>query len=179
MDETDMQMMLRRLADTEASPARVDIRLAVSQGRRVRRWRRAGAGSSTLAVAVAAGAIVTMVVVPGSRTAAVPATGSSASPSPTASPSGEAGVAPKQFNPMVPYASFGWLPPQYTTGGGAGSELATDTQSVSLSAGYGTTGATWFGLEVYVAGVCTQSGPATDRSHSSARSVSLMPLVRS
>jgi hypothetical protein len=160
MDERNVQTMLSELADTEAPPARVDIGRAMTRGRRDRRLRIAGAGGSTLAVAAVLGAVVTMVAVPGPRAAVVPGSGSPAS-SATSGP-GSVAVAPKQFDPLVPYASFGWLPAGSAIGGeGAGSELSTDTQSVSLSAGYRTSGATWFSLEVYAEGVCVRSGTAT------------------
>ena len=176
MDEMHVRTLLSELADAEAPPARVDIDLAVNRGRRDRRWRQAISGGSTLAIAAVAGAVVTLVAVPGSGTAVTPHAGgpgtpvrsASATPSAGTTPSASATVssstlpfvAPKQFDPMVPYASFGWLPAGYTTGGGAGSQLSVNTRSESLSAGYGSTGATWFSLQVTVAGACKESGSA-------------------
>jgi hypothetical protein len=179
MDERQMQTLLSELADTEAPPARVDIALAVSRGRRGRRLRHAGAGGTTLAIAAAAGAIVTLVAVPGQRTPVSPGAGGSAGPAgmtvpaspgpsgsaavsstPVASPSPASGpaTAPIQFDPLVPYAWFGWLPAGYTVGGGAGAQLTTGTRSDVLSAGYGSTGSTTIGLTVTVKGACTTSG---------------------
>jgi hypothetical protein len=174
VDETRLRTMLSELADTEAPPARVDIGRAISTGRRDRRRRRAAAGGSTLAISAAVGAVVTLVAIPGSRTAGTPDTGRSGSPVPatkatspvpaTSSPSPARSpgpnVAPKQFDPLMPYASFGWLPGGYTTGGGAGPQLSMNTRSESLSAASGSTGATWLNLRVTVAGACTESGPA-------------------
>jgi hypothetical protein len=127
-------------------------------------------GGSTLAIAAAAGVVITLVAAPGQPTAMIPGAGRSGSPAPSAGPTGsptpiatptpigEPVAAPKHFNPLVPYASFGWLPAGYTTGGGVGSEPTANRQSISLSAGYGSTGATWIGLTVTVAGACTESG---------------------
>ncbi len=41
--------------------------------------------------------------------------------------------APEQFNPLVPYAAFGWLPPGFSEGAAAGIDFADGD---SASAGY-------------------------------------------
>ncbi|HEX6522639.1 MAG TPA: sigma factor [Streptosporangiaceae bacterium] len=142
-------------------------RSLLSRGRRDRRWRQAISGGSTLAIAAVAGAVVTLVVVPGSRTAVTPSAGGSGTPVPSASatpaPSTTPGataattspvVAPKQFDPMVPYASFGWLPAGYTVGG-PDTQLTASTQTVSLGASAGNSSIL---LTVNVAGACTPTG---------------------
>jgi hypothetical protein len=99
MNEDSVRMLLDRLADTEAPPARVDIGLARRKGRRRLRIRRAGAP------AAAALAVITIIAVVAAVTGSQgrgTITGGSHPVMPAS--------APKQFNPMVPYASFGWLP---------------------------------------------------------------------
>ncbi len=99
MNEDSVRMLLDRLADTEAPPARVDIGLARRNGRRRLRIRRAGAP------AAAALAVITIISVVAAVTGS-PGRGTTTSGSHPVMPTS----APKQFNPMVPYASFGWLP---------------------------------------------------------------------
>jgi len=170
VDEMHVRTLLSGLADTEAPPARVDIDLAVSRGRRDRRWRQAIAGGSTLAVAAVAGAVVTLVVVPGPGTAVTPDAGGSGTAVPSASATPAAGtasgatataapgimpaVAPRQFDPLMPYASFGWLPAGYTMGG-PDAQLSTSTQTVSLGA---SAGGNSILLTVNAAGACTTTG---------------------
>jgi len=135
MDETKARGLLERAAAGEEQPSRVDVELARSRGRRKLRWRRAGlagaAAAAVVAVAVAA------VAVPGSRGAA-PGRGK------VPEAHGPA-AAPSRFDPLRPYATFGWLP--------AGESLAqgtTSTNDVDLTAG---TGPAWE-LKVYAAGFC-------------------------
>jgi hypothetical protein len=63
--------------------------------------------------------------------------------------------APLQFNPLVPYLSFGWLP-----GGNRLLDGVTSPQAVSLNAGYKIDSNFGWGLEVYAAGQCHFTGPA-------------------
>jgi hypothetical protein len=135
MDETRARGLLQRAAAGQEPPSRVDVELARSRGRRKLRWRRASlAGVSAAAVVAVA---VAAVAVPGSRGAA-PGRGNV--------PQAHGPVtAPSRFNPLRPYATFGWLP--------AGESLEQGTTSpsgVQLTAG---TGPAWQ-LQVYVAGFC-------------------------
>lgn len=150
-----MRTMLGELADTEAPAARIDLGRAISRGRRHRRWRRVAAGGSTLAVAAAAGAVVTLVAVPGPGTAVMPNAGATSS----ASPAHRTGVvaAPERFDPLTPYASFGWLPAGYTAGGFA-VQPTSGTQSIHLSAEVESSPDAAMFLTVTVAGACTESG---------------------
>jgi hypothetical protein len=135
MDETSVRGLLQRAAAGQEPPSRVDVGLARSRGRRKLRWRRAGlagaAAAAVVAVAVAA------VVVPGSR---------GDSPGRGKVPEAHGPVtAPSHFNPVRPYATFGWLP--------AGESLAyatASTNDVDLTAG---TGPAWE-LKAYAAGFC-------------------------
>jgi hypothetical protein len=136
MDETRVRGLLQRAAAACLEPpSRVDVELARRRGRQKLRWRRASlagaAAAAVVAVAVAA------VAVPGSG---APAPGRGRVPEahgPVAAPS--------RFDPLRPYATFGWLP--------AGESLAQGTTSLSdvqLTAG---TGPAW-ALTVYAAGFC-------------------------
>src|SRR5260370_1344544 len=111
MLESQVRGVLEQRAGGEPPPSRVDIGLARSRGRGLLRWRRAGlAGAPLLAAAAVAGVIVAAGAVGGApRGAGGPAAG------------GSHGGATGRFNPLVRYASFGWLPPgQSVWSGGTG-----------------------------------------------------------
>jgi hypothetical protein len=96
MKEQEVRTLLEDLADTPAPPSRVDVPSAVTMARRqarVRAWTSVAA-ASVLVVALAVG--VTYVV----------AGGSQAPPDSTTS----VASAPERFDPLVEYASFGWVP---------------------------------------------------------------------
>jgi len=156
MDETQVRTMLGELADTEAPAARIDLGRAISRGRRRRRWRRAAAGGSTLAVAAVAGAVVTLLAVPGPGPAVTPNGGATSGAS-SAHGTGLV-AAPKRFDPLKPYASFGWLPAGYTAGG-ISLQPTAGTQSIQLNAGAASSANAAIFLTVTVADACTESGP--------------------
>jgi hypothetical protein len=135
MDETSVRGLLQRAAAGQEPPSRVDVGLARSRGRRKLRWRRAGlagaAAAAVVAVAVAA------VAVPGSHGAA-PGGGK------VPDARGPA-AAPSRFDPLRPFAMFGWLPT-----GESLSYATASTNDVDLIAG---TGPAWE-LKVYAAGFC-------------------------
>src|SRR5260370_39979177 len=111
MLESRVRAVVEQRAGGERPPSRVDIGLARSGGRGLLRGRRAGrAGAPLLAAAAAAGVIVAAGAVGGSpRGAGGPAAG------------GSHGGATGRFNPLVRYASFGWLPAgQSVWSGGTG-----------------------------------------------------------
>jgi hypothetical protein len=159
MDEAALRTMLNALADTEAPQARFDVDGAVSRGRRGRRQRRARTGGTVFAIGVVIGVVMTALVVPGPGKA--PATtprGSStahASIQPSIQPTGRATPVPErvpqQFNPLIPYASFGWLPKGLTTVGEAGS---TSNDSTALTAAGKSATQAWFWLHVMSKGAC-------------------------
>jgi hypothetical protein len=151
MDENDVHTMLGRLADTEAPPPRIDIRQAINRGRRRRRLRVVKAAGSTLSLGAVVGVAVALAVPGGAPTGSTPGPGPSASASPA--------LAPARFNPVVPFASFGWLPAGYTPGGGnAPGSADIGTQIEDLSAGSDSPKALTVDLLVTAARACTDSG---------------------
>jgi hypothetical protein len=158
MDENAAGTLLRKLADTEAPPARVDLRLAMVSGRRRRRIRLAGAGGSVLAIGAVIGVVVTMVVT-ASPGAAVPlrapAATAHASVQPVTPGTSAPDDVPRQFNPLIPYASFGWLPKGYTTV--INDYASTSTNSTALAANSSARSAAQgsFWLHVMATGACT------------------------
>jgi hypothetical protein len=153
MDEDDMRAMLGRLADAEGPPPRIDVRQAIVRGRRGRRLRTMTTGGSTLAVGAVVGVVVALAVPGAARTGSAPESGVSASASP-------ATAAPARFNPLVPYASFGWLPAGFSPHGGAAPGAIMTAQAEGLSAGTGSEQVSRFNLTVTVARSCTESGSA-------------------
>jgi hypothetical protein len=118
MVESQLRELFGQLASSEPPPSRVDIGLARSRGRRSRlRVRRAGiAGVPVVAAAAVAGVILAVGAAPGlpARFGTTPSAGTSPR---TVQPA----QAPSQFNPLIPYASFGWLPAgQVLVEGGTG-----------------------------------------------------------
>lgn len=167
MNEADVRTMFRDLAETQAPPAGVDIRRAMVQARRNRMRRRvAGAVGSVLA-AGAAVAIFALVIAPMPQGMSVSAADRATSGGvPRSSPSipdaVQSGLAlstpPHPFNPLVPFASFGWLPKGYTTGLPAqattsGDSTALTANSTPSSADRGT-----FWLHVMAVGACDDGG---------------------
>ena len=94
MIESQIRALFTQIAGDEPARSRVDVQLARRRGRARLRWRRAcvAGGSVVAAAAVAALAVGVGPVRPGPGPAA-------------AGP-----AAPRQFSPLVPYLSFGWLP---------------------------------------------------------------------
>jgi hypothetical protein len=131
MNENDVRTMLGRLAntaDTQAPPPRINIRQAIIRRRRGRRLRMMKAGGSTLAVGAVVGVVVALAVPGGAPGGFAP----DSTPSASASKSSPPGSA--RFNPLVPYASFGWLPAEYRPTGGTAPAATMSTQAESLSA---------------------------------------------
>src|SRR5690348_25714 len=136
MIESQIRVLFTEIADSEPVPSRVDVQLARSRGRARLRWRRACvAGGSVLAAA----AVVALAVGVGP-----------VRPGPGPAAAGPA--APRQFSPLVPYVSFGWLPAGESLNQGG----IRPTESY-LSAGY--LGPDW-SFAVYARGQChlTASG---------------------
>ncbi len=119
MDEIGARALFDQLADDELPPVRVSIGMATSRGRRRLRWRRIYmAGGAPLAAAAAVAGIVA--VVPHDVGSGYVRTGGGRTAAPEASWSmtPKAPVSPvRVFNPMRPYATFGWLPPSYSASG--------------------------------------------------------------
>jgi hypothetical protein len=147
VDENGMRTLLRDIADTETPPARVDLDQAIAAGGRQRRARLAGAGGSVLAAGAAIAVAVAVAVAPNPKTA--PAMTSQ-------SPAAAVTRAPAQFDPLVPYAAFGWLPAGYVTGVEEAS--MSTTRSIQLAATH-PNGWGLIQLTVDAKGACTGSPP--------------------
>ena len=137
MSESQIRALFAQIADAEPVPSRVDVQLARRRGRVRLRWRRACvAGGSVLAVAaVTALAVGVGLVRPG--------------PGPEAT----GPTAPRQFSPLVPYVSFGWLPAGESLGQGG----IRPTESYMAA---GPQGEPEWTLGVYARGQCHLTGSA-------------------
>jgi hypothetical protein len=135
--ESQIHTLFAEIADGEPACSGVDTQLAHRRGRGRLRWRRACvAGTSVLAAAAVAALAV--VVGPARSDSGPPAAGP---------------AAPRQFNPLVPYVSFGWLPAgQSLVSGGI-----TPAESY-LDAGH--LGPAW-SLGVYARGQCHLTSSAS------------------
>src|ERR1700683_4511599 len=138
MDEDKARALLELAADADADapPTRVDIELARSRGRTGLRWRPACLASPPVLLVVA---VILVAAVPfgtggpaANRRATDPAAPSRVTP-------------PRQFNPLIPYVAFGWLPRRDPLNGG---QLAST--SAYLTAGPSNVWA----LTAYSAGRC-------------------------
>ena len=142
MIESQVGALFAEIADGEPVPPRVDIPLARRRGRARLRWRRAcvAGGSVLTAAAVAALAVTVGPLRPG--------------PGPVAA----GPAAPRQFSPLVPYVSFGWLP--------AGNSLVAGgarPKVLYLNAGRNARNPSFsWNLNVYAAGQCHVTGPARE-----------------
>ncbi len=147
MSEPQIRALFTEIADREPARSQVDIQLARRRGRaRLRRRRASVAGISALATA----AVVVLAMGVGPvRLGSGPPAGRPA--------------APRQFNPLVPYLSFGWLPPgNRLTAGDARPEV------VALVAGRNPNAPNPWNLIVYAAGQCHLTRPAGELKCSTA-----------
>jgi hypothetical protein len=135
MIEDQVRALFTGIADGEPTPSRVDTGLAHRRGKARLRWRRAGLAGAPVLAAAAVVAVVLATGVGPFR----------AGPGPEVVPQT---AAPRQFNPLAPYAAFGWLP--------AGNPVLTGGSSRSLVfqlAGPGVAQRPWM-LDVAAAGYC-------------------------
>jgi hypothetical protein len=91
-----------QMAGTEQPPARVSVTQAMQQGRARRRRQRLTAAGAPVLAAVAALAI--------GLTGVIGSGQAGRSQLPTSGATARTPAAPKYFNPLRPYAAFGWLP---------------------------------------------------------------------
>jgi hypothetical protein len=134
MIESQVRELFTEIADAEPAGSRVDLQFARRRGRARLRWRRACvAGTSVLAAAAVAALALT-----------------AGSFRPGAGPPAAGPAAPRQFNPLIPNVSFGWLPAGESLG--QGGVRQTD---VYLAAG--PQGLPGWGLSVYARGRCHQT----------------------
>ena len=141
MVESELRALFAQIAGGEPAGGGVDVALARRRGRARLRWRRAVvAGGSVLAAA----AVVAVAVLVGPvRPAAGP---------PAAGP-----AAPRQFSPLNPYLSFGWLPAGNSlVAGGVRPEVAY------LIGGRSALSPLTWNLVAYAAGQCHLIGPARE-----------------
>jgi hypothetical protein len=121
MDETGLRALLDQVSNDELPPVRVDIELATRTGYRRLRWRRRYLpGAAPLAAAAAVALIVGL----------LSATGAGLHRNSSPSPAAPLRVVPDQFSVLRPYASFGWLPPGFTTDGLQNQSRLTTTHLV-------------------------------------------------
>ncbi len=126
MDEPGVRELLQIAAqDDDAPPCRVSVALARRRGgQRLRLLRVYLPGAAPVAAAIAVALILTL--------SASLRGGSAAERSKPAAPAPI--VAPRSFNPLVPYASFGWLPAGFSDTAAAGASDESTTTSVTLQA---------------------------------------------
>jgi hypothetical protein len=137
MIESQVRDLFAGIASGEPGSSRVDTGLAHRQGRARLRWRRAGMAGAPVAAAAAVAAVVLAV-----GAAAPPG------PSPLSGP-----TAPRQFNVLDPYLSFGWLP-----AGLSPVEGGTSRQLVWLDARHTFNSAPGWSVGLYAAGQCHVTG---------------------
>ena len=139
MDETRARALLQLAAESQPEGDGVNIDLARSQGRRRLRWRRAAAAGGS---ALAAVAVIIAVAIPlGSGGRAQVSQSGGHRP-------GGAVAPPRQFNPLIPYATFGWLPRGTSLDGG---QIAPSNIYIT-----GGRGPTW-ALTAYAYGRCNRT----------------------
>lgn len=138
MIETQVRALFGAIA-SEPAPGQVDTELARRRGRARLRWRRAGQAGAPVLAAAAVAAVALAV-------GAVPFRGGPG-------PAPASAVAPRQFDPLVPYASFGWLP--------AGESLQSGGTARWLGyqmAGPSPANSPWT-LQAFAGGRCRLGGP--------------------
>ena len=143
MIESQIRDLFTGIAGDEPETSRVDAELARRRGRaRLRRRWAAAAGTPLLAAATAVAVVVTVVLPP-------------AHPRPGPAATGKGPAAPRQFDALVPYLSFGWLPTRNSLVMGGVRRTV-----VSIEAGRKPYSPHGWDLNVYAAGQCLLS-PAT------------------
>ncbi len=164
MDENAVRDLLERIASDEAPPTSVSIPLARSSGRRRSRLRRVYLPGAAAPVAAAVAVALIAGLSAGVHGGRLP---HHANP-PLAAPIS----APTAFNPLTPYAAFGWLPSGYSVAGleNQTTQMTSQLNLVASSrSGIATRPATdavrsgpnQFLLTVYPAGWCRLGGPVT------------------
>jgi len=139
MIESQVRALFTAIASGEPGASQVDTQLARRRGRARLRWRRFGVAGAPV---VAAAAVAAVALAVGAAAPARPSGPVSSGPS-----------APRQFSPLTPYLSFGWLPAGISpVQGGMSKHLAWLTAARKLGAPYD------WELSVYTAGTCHLSG---------------------
>ncbi len=147
MLEEDIKSLYNRMADMDQPPSNISIPGAGRVGRVRLTRRRAAAAATPVLAGVAVIAIALAASIQGGLHGTHP-TGSS-------QPTGSGPRAPQYFNPLRPYARFGWLPPSGRSGRLAAENTGTISQGqISLGNPAGAF------LLLYAAGVCHVTGHA-------------------
>lgn len=111
MLESDLRVLFERQAASEPPPAPISIPAARRIGRARLHRRRVGTFGAPVLAAGAVLAVALGGVISSGPTHPSAAPRPSGAPHPTGTPPATlAGPAPREFNPLVPYAAFGWLP---------------------------------------------------------------------
>jgi hypothetical protein len=161
MLEQEIRAVYQRMAASDQPPSCVSLPAARRSGRARLRWRWAGIAGTPLLTAAAVLAIA--------LTGAIPAglLGKRGSTPPVSPPQ----RAPRYFNPLLPYVSFGWLPADASvrpTGiYGLTSEMVTEPEPAPQ---------THIALAVYTAGRCAVTRHALGCSFAPGERVSSVPL---
>jgi hypothetical protein len=141
MLEEDIKSLYGRMADMDQPPSSISIPGAGRAGRVRLTGRRATVVATPVLAAVAVIAIAVTASIQGGPHGTLP--------------TGSAQRAPQYFNPLRPYARFGWLPPKSPSSPGDGEVISQRMMSI------GTSGA---GLVLFAAGVCHVTGHALNCS---------------
>ena len=155
MLEEDIKSLYGRMADMEQPPSSISIPGAGRAGRVRLTRRRAAAVATPVLVALAVIAIVLAASIQGGLHGTQP-TGSA-----QRAPTGSAQRAPQYFNPLRPYARFGWLPPQGHRFPADGEVISQ--RMMSLGNPFGAS------LALYAAGACHLTGHTLNCSPSGNR----------
>jgi hypothetical protein len=140
--EPQVRALFNQIADDEAAPSRVDPQLALRRGRARLRWRRACVASAPV-LAAAAVAVVALAVAAGPGR-------------PGAGPAATGPAAPRQFNPLIPFVSFGWLPAGQSLSQGVTSRKEVGMVSADAS------GSPRWGVSLNARGQCHLSNSGMD-----------------
>jgi hypothetical protein len=148
MDESAVrELLLFAAQDDDAPPCQVSLRQARRRGRQRRRLVRVYLPSAApVAAAIAVALVLTLssVLSGGASTRVGPSRPAAAAPT----------VAPSVFNPLVPYASFGWLPPGFSAQASAGVTDQATSHAVTLQAMAAPTDGRMVAVTVDTAGSC-------------------------
>jgi hypothetical protein len=117
--ESQIREVFEAIADGEQPPASVSIGAARQRGRSLLRWRRLRIAGTPVLVAAAVAAVALASVLPLGQ----PDSAGHKSTSRKAAPAA-AVVAPNRLDPLVPYASFGWLPAGEALRSGGGDQVS-------------------------------------------------------
>lgn len=155
MLEEDIKSLYDRMADMDQPPSSMSIPGARRAGRVRLTRRRAAAVATPVLAAVAVIAIALTASIQGGPHG-TPPTGLHGTP-----PTGSAQRAPQYFNPLRPYARFGWLPPQSPSFPADGEVISQRMMSLGNPSGAF--------LALFAAGACHLTGHTLNCSPSGNR----------